>query len=202
MPKVKAGTLTSRQRFFAMLALILAGEGIFLLPFVLARVFRPTVLAVFELNNFELGLIFSVYGIVAMLAYFFGGPLADRFPARKLMAVALVATALGGFYMATYPSLGQLKILYGFWGATTILIFWAAMIKATRQWGGTNLQGAAFGFLEGGRGLAAATIGSIAVAGFAYLLPTDIDAATFLQQKQAYNTILIFVLPDIAMFWV
>ena len=182
-----------KQRTLVILALILAGEAIFLLPFVLVRVFRPTVLAVFDLTNLELGLIFSSYGIVAMVAYFFGGPLADRFPARKLMSIALIATALGGFYVATYPPLAELKFLYAFWGATTILIFWAAMIKATRTWGGKKLQGSAFGLLEGGRGLTAALIGSIAVAIFAYLLPTDVANASLAEQRDAYKSILIAV---------
>jgi hypothetical protein len=48
-------------------ALIVAGESVFLLPFVLARVFRPTFLDVFGLTNLELGTAYSVYGIVAML---------------------------------------------------------------------------------------------------------------------------------------
>ncbi len=54
--------------------LILAGESVFILPFVLQRVFRPTVLEVFDLDNLQLGLCFSVYGIVALLSYLFGGP--------------------------------------------------------------------------------------------------------------------------------
>jgi len=193
MPDQKIRPKTKKHRALAMLALILAGEAIFLLPFVLVRVFRPTVLAVFDLTNFELGLIFSSYGVVAMLAYFFGGPLADRYPARKLMSIALVATALGGFYIATLPSLNELKFLYGFWGATTILIFWAAMIKATREWGGKKLQGSAFGLLEGGRGLSAAIIGSIAVAVFAALLPVDVASASLTQQKEAYKFVIILV---------
>ena len=193
MPNQMITPKTNKHRALAMLALILAGEAIFLLPFVLVRVFRPTVLAVFDLTNLELGLIFSSYGVVAMLAYFFGGPLADRFPARKLMSIALVATALGGFYIATLPSLNELKFLYGFWGATTILIFWAAMIKATREWGGKKLQGSAFGLLEGGRGLSAAIIGSIAVAVFAALLPVDVASASLSQQKEAYKFVIISV---------
>lgn len=193
MPNKKIRPKTKKHRVLAMLALILAGEAIFLLPFVLVRVFRPTVLEVFNITNFELGLAQAVYGVVAMVAYFFGGPLADRFPARKLMSIALVATALGGFYMAIYPALGELKILYGFWGATTILIFWAAMIKATREWGGKKLQGSAFGLLEGGRGLSAAIIGSIAVAVFAALLPVDVASASLTQQKEAFKYVLIAV---------
>lgn len=193
MMRNKNKSYLNKKRGLGMLALILAGEGIFLLPFVLVRVFRPIVLEVFNITNFELGLAQAVYGVVAMISYFFGGPLADRFPARKLMSIALVATAIGGFYISTFPVLNELKLLYGFWGATTILIFWAAMIKATREWGGNKLQGSAFGLLEGGRGLSAAIIGSIAVALFATLLPTDVANTSLFQQKEAYKYVLITV---------
>jgi MFS family permease len=152
---------SKENRILILVSLILAGESVFFLPFVLARIFRPTLLRVFDITNLELGLAFSVYGIIAMASYFFGGPLADRFPARKLMATALWATALGGIFMAVFPTGQYLIPLYGFWGFTTIFLFWAAMIRATREWGGDRSQGRAFGFLEGGRGLTAALIGSL-----------------------------------------
>lgn len=107
----KKVTQSSKQRILAMLALVIAGETIFFLPFVLVRVFRPTLLVVFDLTNFELGTIFSAYGLVAVVAYFFGGPLADKFLPNKLMSVALASTALGGLVLATIPSLGNMKFL-------------------------------------------------------------------------------------------
>lgn len=131
------------------------------MPFVLARIFRPTILHVFDITNLELGTAFSVYGVVAMIAYFFGGPLADRFQARNLMSLALCLTAIGGLYMYYIPSFENLLWLYGFYGFTTIFLFWAAMIKATRLWAGDDFQGRGFGYLEGGRGAAAAIIGTI-----------------------------------------
>ena len=63
----KRGTLSS------IILLILSGECIYILPYVLARVFRPTFLDVFNLTNFELGSLFTVYGIVAIFSYIFGG---------------------------------------------------------------------------------------------------------------------------------
>ena len=60
-----------------MLGLVLAGEAIYALPFHVTRFFRPTVLEVFDLTNTELGSAQAVYGVVAMLSYFPGGPLAD-----------------------------------------------------------------------------------------------------------------------------
>ena len=114
-----------------MLTLVIAGEVIFFLPFVIARVFRPTVLEVFGITNLELGLAFSAYGVVAMLAYFPGGPVADAFAPRKLMSTALLITSLGGLVMATIPDQTTLKWLYAYWGLTTILVFWAALKRAS-----------------------------------------------------------------------
>ncbi|MEM0517002.1 MFS transporter [Aequorivita flava] len=178
----------SRQHVLYITLLILAGESVFILPFVLARVFRATVLEVFQINNTELGLCFSVYGIVAVFSYLFGGPLADRFPPRKLMGTALLLTALGGLVYANSPSLKTLTILYGFWGFTTIFLFWSAMIKATRVWGGSENQGKAFGFLDGGRGLVGALFGLLGVFVFS-LFVSDIQI-TSKEQIKAFHYVI------------
>jgi predicted MFS family arabinose efflux permease len=143
--------------------LILAGELIFSLPFHIPRFFRPSMLEVFQLSNTQLGDIFAVYGVVALLAYFPGGALADRFPARTLISLSLFATSLGGFYLYALPEATDLYLLFGYWGLTSILLFWAALIKATRDWGGAREQGIAFGVLDGGRGLVASLFATVAV---------------------------------------
>ena len=94
--------------------LILAGESVFMLPYVLPRIFRPTVLQVFQIDNVELGLCFSTYGIVAIFSYIFGGPIADRYSPRKLMSLSLILTAFGGLAYAQFPTFYGLKILYGY----------------------------------------------------------------------------------------
>ena len=151
-----------KGRTITLVTLIIAAETAYFLPFVLVRVFRPTLLVFFQISNRELGVWFSVYGLVAIISYMFGGVLADRFPARKLMAIALWLTSGGGVVMAMVPSNRVMIVLYGFWGFTTIWLFWAAMIRATREWGGTEFQGRAFGWLEGGRGTVAALMATSA----------------------------------------
>jgi sugar phosphate permease len=183
-------TSKSKQSIIVILLLILAGEAIFVLPFVLARIFRPTFLEVFDINNFELGSCFSVYGVVAFISYFFGGSLADKYAPRTLMAVALFMTAIGGFYMATFPSYFALKILFGYYGFTTIFLFWAPMIKATRVWGGQNKQGLAFGFLDGGRGLVAASFGSLGVLVFSYMMSVDVSQSSFVERQEAFKYVV------------
>jgi sugar phosphate permease len=171
--------------------LVFAGEVIFFLPFVLARVFRPTLLELFGLSNFELGVAFSVYGVVAMLAYFPGGPLADRFAPPAMMFLALVSTAIGGLVMASIPSLASLKVLYGYWGLTTILLFWAPLIRATRHWAGGQSPGRAFGLLDGGRGLVAAAVGTVAVVVYASLLPEDVPNASMELRLEALRRVIL-----------
>ncbi len=188
--RMPSGPPSAVRRAAAMTALVAAGEAVFFLPFVVARVFRPTLLDVFGLTNLELGTAFSVYGVVAMASYFLGGPLADYFSARKLMAAALVATSLGGVVFAAIPEIPALLALYAFWGATTILLFWAALIRATREWGGRDAQGRAYGILDGGRGLFAALLASVSVGVFAALLPADVASATLAQSSSALSRII------------
>jgi nitrate/nitrite transporter NarK len=178
------------HRFLFMLGLILAGEAVFALPFHVARFFRPTVLEVFVLSNTELGAAQGVYGVVAMLSYFPGGPLADRFPARKLLASSLWTTAAGGLYMATFPGFVGSLLLWGFFGVTTIVLFWAALIRATRDWGGHDEQGRAYGLLDGGRGVLAASLASIGVMIFGLAFPDGYGVASFAEKEDALRNII------------
>jgi len=185
-------TSKTKQSIYVIILLILSGEAVFILPFVLQRIFRSTFLEAFEINNTQIGSCFSVYGLVALFSYLFGGPLADRFNPRYLMSVALLLTALGGFYLATYPTLENLHLLYGYWGFTTIFLFWAAMIKATRIWGGKSKQGIAFGFLDGGRGLVAAIFGSVGVLIFSLFITKDIELTSIVERREAFKQVIIY----------
>lgn len=124
------------------------------------------------------------------MAYFPGGALADRFSARRLMSVALIVSAGGGAYYATIPSLGGLKLLFAFCGLTTILLFWAGMIRATREWRGDDKQCEAFGLLNGGRGLVPALLATATVAVFAALLPSAAESATLAQRGEASRQVI------------
>ncbi len=181
--------MNTRKRLLAMVALVVAGEMIFSLPFHLPRYLRPSVLEGFNLTNSELGDIFAVYGVTAMLAYFPGGLIADKFNPKILIIISLVATAIGGIYLATFPGVIGLAFLYAYWGITTIFLFWAGLMKSTREWGGDEAQGRAFGFLEGGRGLAAAVFASIAVWLFAQGIPT-LEIINQADRRQALSSVI------------
>ena len=139
-----------------------------------------------------MGGLLSVYGIVALFSYIFGGTLADRFLPGKLISISLVTTAFGGLILATYPSLLILQILYGYWGFTTVFLFWGAMIKGTRLWGGSKNQGQAFGFLDGGRGIVAALMGSIGVFIYSLFLEVNLQDASIIERQDAFRYVILF----------
>jgi len=177
-----------------MIGLVLAGEAVFMLPFHVARFFRPTMLEVFGLSATELGVLHSIYGVTALLSYFPSGLLADRVSARSLLVAALASTALGGLYLLSVPGFLGLCVLFGFWGVSTILPLWGALIRATRQWGGPQGQSRAYGWLEGGRGLFAAAVASFGATLLAVLFPDDPAAITPSERSAALlRVIAIYV---------
>ncbi len=174
-----------------MLALIVAGEFVFGLPFNVPRFFRPTMLEVFAFSNTALGDITAIYGITAVLCYFPGGVLADHISARTLMVISLFSTAIGGLYMASLPGPLGMSVLYGYWGVTSIFFMWGALIVATREWGGNQSQGVAFGLLEGGRGLAAASLSLFAVYVLGSFLPDNARMATDEEREAGFRTVVL-----------
>ena len=169
---------------------MLAAESIYILPYVLARVFRPTFLDVFNLTNLKLGGLFSIYGIVAFFSYLYGGVLADRYSPRKLLSISLIFTSLGGLVMMTYPSYFVMQLLFAYWGFTTVFIFWAPMLKATRSIGGLKKQGKTFSFLDGGRGIVASSIGLIGVFIFSILITKDVSSLTLSEKQEIFKYVI------------
>ena len=169
---------------------MLAAESIYILPYVLARVFRPTFLDVFNLTNLELGGLFSIYGVVAFFSYLYGGVLADRYSPRKLLSISLIFTSIGGLIMMTYPSYLIMQLLFAYWGFTTVFIFWAPMLKATRAIGGVKMQGKTFSFLDGGRGVVASSIGLIGVLIFSVLITEDVSSLTLSEKQEVFKYVI------------
>ena len=133
---------------------------------------------------------FSAYGVTAMVAYLPGGAIADRFSPRRLMAFSAFTTALGGVYMVTIPSVMGMTLLYGYWGVTSILLFWAALIRSTRAAGGASEQGQVFGLLDAGRGLVAAGVASVVVGLYSSFLPLDVASASLSERTEGLRWVI------------
>ncbi|MCP1223629.1 nitrate/nitrite transporter [Sebaldella sp. S0638] len=144
------------QKKWISLAVLAAGGGIiFQLPY-LRYAFYTQLQEALGFSHEQYGNLMTVYAVVAMLSYFPGGWLADRISARKMLTFSFISTGITGFYFATFPSYGMNMLLHAFWGVSTILTYWAALLKVTRTLGNHDEQGRMYGMLEGGRGLASA----------------------------------------------
>jgi len=190
MPIKRRFQFKNPPKWLILTCLIIAGEIIFSLPFHVIRYFRPTFLEVFQLTNTQVGDAIAVYGITAMIAYFPSGVIADRFSARKLMSISLFATALGGIWLAFLPNQLSLSVSFGYWGVSNILLFWSAMLRTTREWGGNLAQGRAFGILDGGRGLMSAVAASVAVLFLSAFLKGNMEEVSVEQTEQALKSVI------------
>ena len=140
------------RRWLIMTVMSLSGGIIFLLPFLQEVYYRPRADAL-SLTNTEVGSLLSVFGVTSLISYFPGGWLADRVSPRKLITVSLMATGLAGLYFSTFPSYKISLVIHAIWGVTITLLFWGAMIRATRDWAAPGECGQAYGILETGRGI-------------------------------------------------
>jgi len=140
----------------------LAASVIYSAPY-LRQLFKTSLLEAFSLTEAQLGNLSSTYALACLICYIPGGWLADRVEARKLLVIALFASAVSYAWYATIPSYEELLVIYASWGVIGVGILWAAMFKQVRLLGGGDEQGRLFGSLEGARGLFEAillTVGS------------------------------------------
>jgi nitrate/nitrite transporter NarK len=160
-------TISVAEKWLTMVLLCLSGSFIYWLPFY-SDIFYVPMQSAFGFSNTQIGFLSGTAGFASLITFIPGGWLADRLPARQLMSTALVITAMGGFVLSRIPSFEVCLLLYGLWGASAALVFWSALIKATRNWAPQDEQGRAFGFLEGGRSISDVTSTAILLAIFAY----------------------------------
>jgi len=152
-----------KKNLFPLFIVVLAGEAIFMIPFMVPRLFRSLMMESWGINNTDVGIAFSAYGITAMISYVLGGPFADKYEPRGLIVISLLVTALAGGLLLLSPSATTLFVAYGLFGVSTIFLMWSAMIKVTHEIGGEETRATAMGTLDGGRGLTSALVGSLLV---------------------------------------
>ncbi|WP_241017617.1 MFS transporter [Burkholderia sp. Ac-20349] len=168
------------QRYLQLLLLVIAAGAIYPMLY-LRQVYQPTMLQFFRIDDVQLGYLYSSLGTIFLISYLPSGWLADRLSPRWLICFSLLATGALGLVYATGPSFDTLVLIFGGWGLTTGLTFWAAVIKRVNMIAGPDEQGRFFGLLDGGRGLVEALLATIAITLFAYVTRAHggTDAAGF-----------------------
>ncbi|WGS48113.1 MFS transporter [Paraburkholderia sp. D15] len=159
------------QRYIQLMLLVIAAGAIYPILY-LRQVYQPTMLEVFHITDSQLGYLYSSLGTIFLLSYLPSGWLADRIAPRLLICFSLIATGVLGLWYSTAPSFPMLMLIFGGWGLSTGLTFWAAVIKRVTMIAGTQEQGRFFGLLDGGRGLIEAMLATIAISLFAWVTQT------------------------------
>ncbi len=186
------------RNFIAILLVAAGGAIIYGLPY-FRYDYYDAYLQAYNLTNTQMGVFGSIFGIFGMVSYLFGGYLADRFSIRMLLTVSLIGTGLGGFLHLLPLSFGALVCLYAFWGFTSLFAFWPACVKAVRILSSSEDQGKAFGWFEGGRGVAAAIMAPLAVIIF-QIGVKRLDDATGMRYVIIFYSI-ITIISGLLVFW-
>lgn len=168
---------TQIKKYFQLFLVVLAAGSIYPLIF-LKQGYQETILQVFNMTLPQLNTMYSVIGLVFVFGYAPSGYLSDVFSAKKLLAVSLFFTGIGGLWFAQIPDYNNVVLIFGLWGIFSVFTFWSAHMKIVRLLGADHEQGKFFGILDGGRGLVEALLASVALFIFSSILKDSIDLGT------------------------
>ncbi len=162
------------RRYFQFLLVVFAAGSIYPLIYLKTN-YQETILQVFNMTLPQLNDMYSFLGLLFVIGYFPSGLLSDKFSAKKLLAVSLFLTGLGGLWFAQVPDYSSVVIIFSIWGIFSVFTFWSAHMKIVKLLAKDNEQGKFFGILDGGRGLVEAILASLAVFIFSNILGTSSD---------------------------
>ncbi|MEA4966429.1 MAG: MFS transporter [Oscillospiraceae bacterium] len=139
------------------------GFAIFYVLFCRASFYEAFIEAM-NVTNTQFGVMYSVYGWIAVAGYIVGGVIADKLAPKYMMFLSFIGTGICNFLLGFWPSYGLCLTLYAIMGVTTTVTFWAAMLKCNRIFG-RNIgdENRAFSWLETCRGVAEILISTLIV---------------------------------------
>lgn len=167
-----------------LLTFVVLGVGAYIIyqPIYEKNTYYDAFISAFQVTNTQFSVMFSAFSVVSLIAYFPGGILADMVSPRKLLTFSFISTGLLALWESTFPSYQIGVFIFGAMGATTTLTFWAAMIKATRQFGRSMAgESTALGSQEGVRNIGKMFIATGAVALFRQYASIDEGLAVVLR---------------------
>lgn len=166
------------NKWLLLLVICLGGGIIYIFPYIQYS-YYDSMMETMGLNNLQMGNMLSLYGMLNLVGYFFGGLVADKFKYKYLITFSLVGTGVSGFLFASAPSYSVLLGISAFWSITTVFTYWPAMMKAVKLLGSDGEQGRLFGFREAGFALMS-------------LVFTSVGLVIFNRAGENFSTLLIF----------
>lgn len=176
------------KRRYAIIFLLTMSCLCYNLPY-LSNTFYEQFLGAYNLSNTQAGFLLTMFSLTATPGYLFGGLMADRFSAKKLIVLSTALTAVIGFVMNFISSYPALLVCYLCFGVTTTFLQWSAFLKLVRSQGDSGEQGRIFGFFE----LCYAVVGAITSYGILALLETLIARTGFKIVTAIYGGLLVVI---------
>lgn len=182
------------RKYFQFFLVVLAAGSIYPLIY-LKGGYQETILQVFNMSNAQLNSMYTILGWVFVFGYIPSGILSDRFSAKKLLAMSLFFTGLGGLWFAQVPSYEFVMAIFAIWGFFSVFTFWSAHMKIVKLLATEKEQGTFFGILDGGRGVVEALLASLALFIFSGILGASLELldkrAALIAVIYMYSAVLI-----------
>jgi predicted MFS family arabinose efflux permease len=182
------------KKYFQFFLVVLAAGSIYPLIY-LKSGYQESILQVFNMTNAQLNSMYTILGWVFVFGYLPSGILSDRFSAKKLLAISLFFTGLGGLWFAQIPSYEYIMVIFAIWGFFSVFTFWSAHMKIVKLLATEKEQGTFFGVLDGGRGVVEALLASLALFIFSGILGDSLvvadKASALIAVIYMYSAVLI-----------
>lgn len=153
------------KKWLALFTLSFGYASMYVIPYAKYVYYDPMMEAL-NCTNFQLGLMVSVYVLIGIFTFIPGGWVADRFSARKTIAISLVVQGLLTTWFALQMTMAVGWIVWVAFAFTNCFAYWSAALKGVRMLGDKGEQGKLYGFFEAGYGLASVIISFIGLAIF------------------------------------
>lgn len=150
------------RKYLSIIALGVSGGSIYLLPFI-KYVFYDQQIAAMGMTNQQSGFLLSMYAIGNIFLYIPGGILADRLSPKKCLLFSLISTTALGIVYACTLTYSSALVIWLLLSITTVLVFWAALLKTVRIIGTEKEQGTMFGLYYAVNGLTGAIFNALAL---------------------------------------
>lgn len=150
------------RKYLAILALGISGGAIYLLPYI-KYVFYDQQIVAMGITNQQSGFLLSMYAIGNIILYIPGGIIADRISAKKCLLFSLITTTALSILYGVTLNYGLALVIWLLLSITTVLVFWAALMKTVRIIGTEQEQGRMFGLYYAANGITGAVCNALAL---------------------------------------
>jgi len=150
--------INKKSRWLFLTILCFGMTGLYGVPY-LTRGFYNVFQDAMGINNEQIGILMSTFGLVNLVTYFVGGWLADKISVKKLLVFSYIASGLLGGVMLMSKSFTALILVYAGFSISTGLTYFPAMLKFVRSLGEDSEQGLLYGLKEAGYAVVGVIVG-------------------------------------------